>query len=119
MRILLLGFGTVGQALAALLDESRERLLARHGLILTIVGVVDSKTAVLASGGLDPNALLNAKQSPRGLAALAGAFAAPASLADLITSTDADCVVQAVPSDVASPAPAIEQLKAAFSSRRH
>src|SRR5437868_1923344 len=99
MRILLLGFGTVGQALAALLVESREHLLAAHGLQPTLVGVVDSKSGVLSPDGLNHRDLLEAKRAG-GLAALPGAFPAPTNAAQLIAETDADCLVQAVPSNL-------------------
>jgi homoserine dehydrogenase len=119
MRILLLGFGTVGRGLAELLSEGGEGLRAREGLDVAVVGVVDSKTAVVGREGLDPPALLAAKQSRGGLATLGGAVPAPADLAGLIASAEADCVVQAVPSDLRSPLGAVGQLKAAFASGKH
>jgi homoserine dehydrogenase len=119
MKLLIIGFGTVGQALAALFDQSRGRLLAAHGLQPTIVGVVDSKSAVCSHQGIDTRALLEAKRSAGGLASLPGSIPSPANAAELIAETDADCLVQAIPSNLSAPAAAVDQLKAAFVSHKH
>jgi homoserine dehydrogenase len=118
MRILILGFGTVGQGLAELLRDSGPWLDSRYGLRPVIVGAVDSKTGVIDPAGLDPAALLEAKQGI-GMASLRGAKAASTSTADLIGRSQADVIVQAVPSNLSSPAGAIDQLRAAFASGRH
>jgi homoserine dehydrogenase len=102
-----------------LLDQSRERLVAAHGLKPTIVGVVDSKSAVFSHQGIDTRSLLEAKRSSRGLASLSGSIPSPVNAAELITDTDADCLVQAVPSNLSAPAAAVDQLKAAFVSQKN
>ena len=43
MRIILCGFGVVGQSLAKLLESRAEDLYARYGLKPRIIGVFDSK----------------------------------------------------------------------------
>ena len=43
MRIVLCGFGVVGQSLVKLFDSRSEDLYAKYGLKPRIVGVVDSK----------------------------------------------------------------------------
>jgi homoserine dehydrogenase len=119
MRILIIGFGTVGRALAALLEDSRARLTALHGLAPKIVGVVDSRGGVVSGQGLGAQELLEAKKSPRGLAGMAGGFAAPVDLPNLVGSVQADCVIQVVPSDLTAPGAAVNQLKVALASRKH
>jgi homoserine dehydrogenase len=119
MRILIIGFGTVGRALATLLEESRAQLRAQHGLDPTIVGVVDSRGGVVSGNELAASELLVAKKSARGLAGMPGGIAGPLDAVRLIRESVADCVVQVVPSELSAPGAAIDQLKAAFTSRKH
>src|SRR3970282_2542131 len=62
MRIILCGFGVVGQNFAKLLLSRSEDLYALHGLKPRIVGVFDSKGAAASSAGLDLNRLLEVKK---------------------------------------------------------
>ena len=47
MRIILCGFGAVGQSLASLFESRAKELYEMHGLRPRIVGVFDSKGAAL------------------------------------------------------------------------
>jgi homoserine dehydrogenase len=62
MRIILCGFGVVGQNFAKLLLSRSEDLYAKHGLKPRIVGVFDSKGSAASSAGLDLNRLLEVKK---------------------------------------------------------
>ena len=62
MRIILCGFGVVGQNFAKLLLSRSEDLYAMHGLKPRIVGVFDSKGSAASSAGLDLNRLLEVKK---------------------------------------------------------
>ena len=65
MRIILCGFGVVGQNFAKLLLSRSEDLYALHGIKPRIVGVFDSKGAAASSEGLDLNRLLEVKKKRR------------------------------------------------------
>jgi homoserine dehydrogenase len=119
MRILISGFGVVGRAFARLLESQRAALYADHGLSPSIVGVIDSKGAALAPEGLDVAALLEAKEKQGSVATLPhhGIDGAPG--VDLIEESDAQLLVEATPTSVKSPAPALERLKAAFRTGKH
>lgn len=62
MRLILCGFGVVGQSLAKLLDSRAEDLYARFGIKPRIVGVFDAKGSAVESSGLDLNKLLDVKK---------------------------------------------------------
>jgi homoserine dehydrogenase len=62
LRIILCGFGVVGQNFAKLLLSRSEDLYALHGLKPRIVGVFDSKGTAASSAGLDLNRLLEIKK---------------------------------------------------------
>ena len=54
MKILLVGFGVVGRAVATLLEQQRVALYRSHGLSPSIVGVIDSKVAAGTRGASTP-----------------------------------------------------------------
>ncbi len=62
LRIILCGFGVVGQSLAKLLDSRAEDLYARYGIKPRIVGVFDSKGSATESSGLDLSKLISEKK---------------------------------------------------------
>ena len=62
LRIILCGFGVVGQSFAKLLLSRSEDLYALHGLKPRVVGVFDSKGTAVSSAGLDLNRLLEIKK---------------------------------------------------------
>ncbi|MDE1763375.1 MAG: homoserine dehydrogenase [Thaumarchaeota archaeon] len=62
MRIILSGFGVVGQSFAKLLLSRSEDLYAKHGLKPRIVGVFDSKGSAASPAGIDLDRLLETKK---------------------------------------------------------
>ena len=62
MRIILCGFGVVGQSFAKLLESRSEDLYARYGLKPRIVGVFDRNGSATDTSGLDISKLINVKK---------------------------------------------------------
>ena len=62
MRIILCGFGVVGQSLVKLFDSRSEDLYAKYGLKPRVVGVFDSKGSAVDSSGLDLGKLVDTKK---------------------------------------------------------
>jgi len=62
LRIILCGFGVVGQSLVKLFDSRSEDLYAKYGLKPRIVGVVDSKGSAVDQSGLEFNKLVEIKK---------------------------------------------------------
>ncbi|MFB5603981.1 MAG: homoserine dehydrogenase, partial [Candidatus Nitrosomaritimum aestuariumsis] len=63
MRIILCGFGVVGQSLVKLFDSRSEDLYAKYGLKPRVVGVFDSKGSAVDSSGLDLEKLVETKKN--------------------------------------------------------
>ena len=63
MRIILCGFGTVGQSFAKLLESRSEDLYATYGLKPRLVGVFDTGGSAIDSSGLDISKLIDAKKN--------------------------------------------------------
>ena len=62
MRIILCGFGVVGQSFAKLLESRSEDLYARYGLKPRIVGVFDRNGSAADPSGLDATRLIDVKK---------------------------------------------------------
>ena len=62
MRIILCGFGVVGQSFAKLLESRSEDLYARYGLKPRIVGVFDRNGRATDASGLDISRLIDVKK---------------------------------------------------------
>lgn len=64
MRVLLVGFGVVGQSFVDLVEHEAKKLEHDYGLRPKIVGIVDRKGAAISPAGLDvKKALTSKKQS--------------------------------------------------------
>ncbi len=62
MRIILCGFGVVGQSLVKLFDSRSEDLYVKYGLKPRIVGVCDSKGSAIDPSGLEFRKLVEVKK---------------------------------------------------------
>lgn len=118
MRILLVGFGTVGRGLARCLIDAGAELLA-VGLEPRIVGVVDPATGSVARDeGLDPGRLLALAESGEGLEGYPGGRVLDDALS-AIAGVDADVVLEMTPTDLRTGGPGLEHVRAALAAGRH
>ena len=62
MRIILCGFGVVGQSLVKLFESRSEDLYAKYGLKPRVVGVFDSKGSAVEPSGLELSKLVETKR---------------------------------------------------------
>jgi len=62
LRIILCGFGVVGQSLVKLFESRSEDLYAKYGLKPRVVGVFDSKGSAVDTSGLNSNKLVEVKK---------------------------------------------------------
>jgi homoserine dehydrogenase len=121
-RLILCGFGKVGQAFARLLDERRELLRTQFGLDLSIAAVVDIGGAALAPGSLAtiPLAALLAHVTSGGTVEQYGDFGMPgATGAAVIESLAADILVEATPTNLTSGEPGLQHIRAALQRGMH
>ncbi len=118
MRIVLVGFGSVGKALASLIEERRDELYRLCGLSPRLVCVIDSGGAAVGPRGLSARDLLDAKATGT-VANIAEMGLTGIDAARLIRDTAADVLVESSPSDIRDPRRAIEHFKSAFASGKH
>jgi len=114
MRLVLAGFGVVGQSFARLLAKKQKELAASYGLVPRIVAIVDSSGAVADGRGLDVPRVIRAKKRDGELRTLGERR----STAEIIGQTEADVMVETTPTNFASGEPGLGHMRAAFLSKK-
>lgn len=114
MRIILNGFGAVGQSLAGLL-ASRDDIYASYGTKIRLVGVCDSSGGSHDPAGLDLAGLVQAKRE-KGTVSGCGR---PINPRELIRDLEADVLVEATPSNYADGEPGMTDIMTALKRGMH
>jgi homoserine dehydrogenase len=105
MRVALLGFGSVGQGVARMLDEK--------DLPLTLTAIADSKGGIIDPDGISIPGAFSAK-------AKTGSCGRPeVSALDIVASDAYDVLVEVTPTNIGTGEPALTHIRKALSSRRH
>jgi len=118
LRLILCGFGVVGQSLAKLLESRSEDLYARFGLKPRIVGVFDTKGSAVESAGLDLSKLINVKKK-YGTIKKYSSSKNNLSGVDLIKSLDADVLVETTASNYKDAEPGMTHITEAMKHGLH
>jgi homoserine dehydrogenase len=114
MRVWLIGFGTVGRWLATALHSQAERLAARFGVDVSVVGVANARDGfVHNSDGLDLGSLLTLAGEGRSLAEQPGVGHWPTALEGM-RATEADLLVEVTASPAPGGEPGISHMRAAL-----
>jgi len=119
MRLIIVGFGTVGQAFARTVMARQRGLLRVFGLRPRIVAVVDRGGAAVKAHGLDFEAIYKAKLR-EGSVSRDPAVGRPSVTAhDVIETVDADVVVEVSPTNLVDGEPALSYIETALKRKRH
>ncbi|KAG0512180.1 MAG: Homoserine dehydrogenase [Nitrosopumilales archaeon] len=118
MRIILCGFGVVGQSLVKLLDSRSEDLYARFGLKPRIVGVTDRKGSAQESSGLDLSRLIEVKKKFGSVKKYGNGKNKQTGL-DLINNLDADVLVETTTSNYKDAEPGMSHITSAMKQGLH
>ena len=121
MKLILIGFGVVGQGFAEILRDKSDQLQRKHAFAATIIGVVTaSKGSLYQSAGLDLTALLKA--------AAGGSFGGYPEVAglrrgmtarDMIAAGEADVLVEVSPTNLDTAQPALDICHRALDAGMH
>ena len=117
MRIILCGFGNVGQSLAKLIESRSEDLYARYGLKPRLVGVFDSGGSAVESSGLDLTKLLQVKKK-FGTVKNYDSKSSHTGV-DLINNVDADVLVETTASNYKDAEPGMTHITTAMKHGMH
>jgi homoserine dehydrogenase len=118
MRLLMIGFGTVGQGLAELLVKKDGELQDRYGLKVRVVGISDMlKGSIYNKDGVDLAAVLDVARSGQKLDGLPGKYDGDA--LNMIDSVEADMMVEATYTDIKTGEPATSHIRTALERGMH
>lgn len=113
MRLVILGFGVVGRALARLIVDDAPRLARRCGVKPILVGVADSAGAVYDHRGLDPLEILRVKEETgtvaghtRGVKGMKGT--------ELLDAVYPDVLVEVSPTNLTDGEPGLTHIREAL-----
>jgi len=119
MRMLLVGFGVVGQSFAELVVSEGAKLGRDFGLRPKIVGIVDSKGAACSPDGIDIPKALDSKRSSGSLERLGAAYRPGMKGLDAIQEIDCEVVVENTPTELSKGEPGLSHVRAAMKEGRH
>ena len=110
MRILILGFGAVGQAVADVLRSKATFLSRNFQLIPKIVGIADRSGAAFDAEGLDPIMALDAKRKNGSVASYPRLGKQGLSTLGLLEAVEADVAVEATPTNIKDGEPGLSNI---------
>jgi homoserine dehydrogenase len=118
MRLIVNGFGVVGQSFAKLLLSRSADLYGSHGVNPRIVACVDKGGCAVSETGLDLQRLLNTKK----MSGTVGAYNRGNQMLDplrLIEKLDAEVLLESTPTNLDNGEPGISNIIAAMKSGKH
>lgn len=119
MRIILVGFGTVGQSLSRILARDRAWLVKNYGFEPQVTAIVDSRGSCRDDNGLNLELALKTKQKYGTIQRYPGKSEREMSSSQVISETEAEAVVECTPSNFESGEPGLTNIKQALAARRH
>ncbi len=119
MRILLLGFGAVGRSFAEVVTSEGPKLAKQYGLKPKVVGIVDSRGALLDEHGVDLGGALRSKKDSGNLASSGGHYHEGMSGVQAVRETECEVVVETTPTELKRGEPGLSHVKAAMIGGRH
>ncbi len=100
MKIVILGFGAVGQGVAQVISMKKEYLKSKYDLNLQIVAVTDRSGAAINPDGLDEELLLQTK-AEKGKISLYPEYGSPGvDSLQVMDKVEYDCLVEVTPTDI-------------------
>lgn len=119
MRLIFIGFGTVGQGLAELMIRKKELLSKNYGLNCKVVGVADKlKGSVYSPEGLDLPRVLSKAGAGESLSVLSE-YRYDGDALDMIKEAEADVMLEATYTDIKSGEPATSHIRTALERKMH
>jgi len=113
LRIILVGFGVVGQSLARIFLQRRPELVRSYGFNPKLVAVVDKGGAAVNMRGLDLEEILSLKVK-EGTVAASRDGRPDLSALEVIESVEAEVMVEVTPTNIKDGEPGLSHIKSAF-----
>ena len=118
MRIILCGFGNVGQSLVKLFLSRSEDLYAKYGLKPRVVGVFDSKGSAVDPSGLDFNKLVEVKKKFGTVKNYSNVKNSMSGI-EMLKNVEADVLIETTASNYKDAEPGMTHIITAMKKRMH
>ncbi|HZE78174.1 MAG TPA: homoserine dehydrogenase [Nitrososphaeraceae archaeon] len=118
MRLIVIGFGVVGQSFAKLLLSRSFDLYTIYGINPKIVACVDSCGSAISPTGLDLQRLLEVKKT-NGTVGSYSKSPLPMSITDIIDEIDAELVIELTPTNLLDGEPALSNITSGMRAGKH
>jgi len=119
VRIVICGFGRVGQAFADLLVNKEKFLKESYGLDLKVVGVVDIGGAALSPVGISIRGLLSHVRGSGRVEDFPGGGVRGRSGQEVLSSGVADLLVETTPTNIIDGEPGLTHIRTALANKMH
>lgn len=113
-KIIIMGFGAVGQGIARSISLKKDMIKEKVGIDLKIVAAVDSSSSVINNEGLDGELLVEVKNNDGKLSNYPEYGGNVAGL-DVLDAVEYDCLMEATPTNIVDAEPAFSLTLKAFS----
>jgi homoserine dehydrogenase len=119
MRIILVGWGIVGQSFAKIIIYRKRELAKKYGFRPRTVAIVDKKGAAINPKGLNLEQMLALKKE-KGTVSASNHYGYPGiSALEAIESVEAEAVVEVTPTNIETAEPGLSYIKTAFRTGKH
>ena len=118
MRIILCGFGVVGQSLVKLFESRSDDLYAKYGLKPRVVGVFDSKGSAVDPSGLNFNKLIETKKKFGTVKNYADTKNSMSGI-DMLKNVEADVLIETTASNYKDAEPGMTHITTAMKKGMH
>lgn len=118
MRIILCGFGVVGQSLVKLFESRADDLYAKYGLKPRVVGVFDSKGSAVNPSGLNFNKLIETKKKFGTVKNYADTKNSMSGI-DMLKNVEADVLIETTASNYKDAEPGMTHITTAMKKGMH
>ena len=119
MRLILVGFGVVGQSFAKLLLSRSADLYSAYGIKPRVVACIDSAGHSICSAGLDLQTLLDVKKSKGTINEYGSKSSLSYDFCNIIENTDAEILLELTPTNLNDGEPGISHIISAMRSQKH
>jgi homoserine dehydrogenase len=119
MRIILVGWGVVGQSLAQIFLNRKRELAGKYGFRPRIVAIVDKGGTAIDPKGLDIEQMLSLKKEKGTVAASSQHGHHGMSALEAIESIEAETMVEVTPTNIETAEPGLSYIKMAFRTGKH
>jgi homoserine dehydrogenase len=119
VRIIIVGWGVVGQSFARILLRRKKELVKNYGFRPRVVAIVDKGGAATNPKGLDLEQMLSLKAEKRTVATNSTNGRLGWSALDVIESVEAEAVVEVTPTNIEDGETTLSHIKTAFRTGKH